>query len=55
MSSKKKRLEALKEKRDRLAEEYKRLVFILSSMQDQIADIDGDIRMLENDQKKKAT
>ncbi len=55
MSNKKKRLKALKEKREDLVKEYKRLVLMLSSMQDQIADIDGDIRMLENDQKKKAT
>ena len=53
MSSKKKRLKALKEKREELVREYKRIVFVLSSMQDQIADIDGDIRMLENEQKKK--
>tara|TARA_R100000808_G_C2151501_1_gene160562 strand:+ start:772 stop:939 length:168 start_codon:yes stop_codon:yes gene_type:complete len=55
MSSKKKRLEALKERREELVKEYQRLVLVLSGMQDQIADIDGDIRMLENEQKKKST
>jgi hypothetical protein len=55
MSSKKKRLEALRERREELIKEYKRLVLVLSGMQDQIADIDGDIRMLESDKEKKST
>ena len=52
MSSKKKRLKALREKRDALVETYKKYVIFLSGIQDQIADVEGDIRMLENGQKK---
>ena len=55
MSSKKERLEALKQKRDALAREYQRIVLVLSSMHDQIADVNGDIRMLENEQERKST
>ena len=53
MSSKKKKLKALKEKRDALVETYKKYVIFLSGIQDQIADIEGDIRMLEDEQEKK--
>lgn len=55
MSSTKKRLKALRERREEVVSEYQRLVLVLSGMQDQIADIDGDIRMLESDKKKKST
>jgi hypothetical protein len=55
VSSEKKRLKALKERREELVKEYQRLVLVLSGMQDQIADIDGDIRMLESDKKQKLT
>jgi len=54
MSEKEERLKALVRKRRVLAEEYRRTIFVLSSMEDQIADIDGDIRMLENEQKKES-
>ena len=52
MSNKKERLKALKEKRNALIKKYKEYVLFLSGMEDQIADIEGDIRMLENEQKK---
>ena len=55
MSETKKKIKALKERREELVKEYSRLVLVLSGMQDQIADIDGDIRMLEDGQKKKAS
>tara|TARA_R100000700_G_C3173971_1_gene148592 strand:+ start:2081 stop:2248 length:168 start_codon:yes stop_codon:yes gene_type:complete len=55
MSNKKEKLEALIEKREALVEEYKRYAIFLSGLQDQIADIDGDIRMLENEQKKESS
>ena len=55
MSKTKKRVKALKEKREELVKEYSRLVLVLSGMQDQIADIDGDIRMLEDGQKNKTS
>jgi predicted nucleic acid-binding Zn-ribbon protein len=52
MSNKKERLKALKEKRDALIKKYKEYAIFISGMQDQIADIEGDIRMLEDEQKK---
>tara|TARA_Y100001938_G_scaffold25969_1_gene34722 strand:+ start:1156 stop:1329 length:174 start_codon:yes stop_codon:yes gene_type:complete len=55
MSSKKKKLKALKEKRDALVETYKKYVIFLSGIQDQIADIEGDIRMLEDEQEKETS
>lgn len=55
MSSKKKRLEALRESREELVEKYNRIVLMLSGMQDQLADIDGDIRMLEIGQEERHT
>ena len=55
MSSKKKRLKALRKRREELLSEYQRLVLVLSGMQDQLADIDGDIRMIESDKEKKPT
>jgi len=55
VSSKEKRLEALKKRREELVKEYQRLILVLSGMQDQLGDIDGDIRMLENDKEKKST
>tara|TARA_R110002110_G_scaffold107805_3_gene269597 strand:- start:1675 stop:1878 length:204 start_codon:yes stop_codon:yes gene_type:complete len=55
LSATKEKLKALKERREELVGEYSRLVLVLSSMQDQIADIDGDIRMLKNEQKKRSS
>lgn len=52
MSNKKEKLKSLRERRDALVKKYKEYVMLLSSVEDQIADIDGDIRMLESEQKK---
>ena len=55
MSETEKRIEKLKDRKEALVGEYKRLMIILSGMQDQIADVEGDIRMLESGQKKESS
>jgi len=51
--AKEERLKELQGKRDGLLEEYRRLSMRLSDLQDQISDVEGDIRMLEYEQQKK--
>ena len=53
MSTSEKKIKVLKEKRDELVVEYNRIMLVLSGVQDQIADVDGDIRMLQDGQKKR--
>ena len=55
MNNKKERRKVLKERRDALVKKYKEHMMFLSSIEDQIADIDGDIRMLENGQKEESS
>jgi len=55
MSSKQEKIKALKEKRDALIKAYKEYMIFTSGLQDQIADIEGDIRMLESEQKKESS
>jgi len=52
------RIEHLKAKRLHLEEEYRRLSMRISDIQDQMSDVDGDIRMIELDnehQKRKSS
>tara|TARA_R110002110_G_scaffold33088_1_gene113814 strand:+ start:485 stop:658 length:174 start_codon:yes stop_codon:yes gene_type:complete len=53
VSTSEKKIKVLKEKRDELVVEYNRIMLVLSGVQDQIADVDGDIRMLQDGQKKR--
>ena len=48
------RIKKLKLRRDSLVEEFRRWSMRLSDLQDQISDVEGDIRMLEYEQEKKS-
>jgi len=47
------RIKNLETRRDALIGEYRRLSMRLSDLQDQISDVEGDIRMIEYEQEKK--
>ena len=49
------RIKGLQNRRNSLLEEYRRLSMRLSDLQDQISDVEGDIRMLEHEQEKKSS
>ncbi len=51
--AKEERLKELQAKREGLLEEYRRLSMRLSDLQDQLSDVEGDIRMIEYEQQKK--
>ena len=48
------RIKKLKLRRDSLVEEFRRWSMRLSDLEDQISDVEGDIRMLEYEQEKKS-
>jgi len=48
------RIKGLQDRRDGLLAEYRRLSMRLSDLEDQISDVEGDIRMLEYEQEKKS-
>ena len=49
------RIKNLETRRDALIGEYRRLSMRLSDLQDQISDVEGDIRMIENESEQKRT